>query len=114
MRICVFGAGAIGGHMAARLAAAGHTVSVVARGRNLVAMRERGLTLRTGGRVIQGNVQASDNPADLGPQDAVLVTTKANALSPAAAGIAALLGQGSVWNCSDPERRDPQYERPKN
>ena len=93
MRICVFGAGAIGGHVAARLAAAGHTVSVVARGRNLVAMREGGLTLRTGDRVIRGNVQASDNPADLGPQDAVFVTTKANALSPAAAAIAALPGR---------------------
>ncbi len=91
MRICVFGAGAVGGHMAARLAAAGHTVSVMARGPNLSAMRERGLTLRTGDRVIRGRVQASDNPADLGPQDAVLVTTKANAVSPAAMAIAALL-----------------------
>jgi 2-dehydropantoate 2-reductase len=91
MRICVFGAGAIGGHMAARLAAAGHAISVVARGPNLVATRERGLTLRTGDRTIQGKVQASDNPADLGPQDAVLVTTKANALSPSAAAIATLL-----------------------
>jgi 2-dehydropantoate 2-reductase len=91
MRICVFGAGAIGGHMAARLAAAGHEISVVARGPNLAVMRERGITLRTGDREIRGTVRATDNAAELGPQDAVLVTAKANALSPAAEAIAVLL-----------------------
>lgn len=93
MRICVFGAGAVGGHMAARLAAAGHQVSVVARGAHLAAMRERGITLHTADRVIHGDVRASDDPAELGPQDAVLVTAKANALSPAADAIATLLGR---------------------
>jgi len=92
MRLCVFGAGAIGGHMAARLSSAGHQVCVVARGANLAAMRDKGITLRAGDRVIHGPVRASDNPADLGPQDAVLVTAKATALSPAADAIGALLG----------------------
>lgn len=92
MRICVFGAGAIGGHMAARLAGAGHDVSVVARGPNLAAMRTRGITLRTGEREIAGKVRATGNAAEIGPQDAVLVTAKANALSAAADAIAALLG----------------------
>jgi 2-dehydropantoate 2-reductase len=92
MRICVFGAGAVGGHMAARLAAVGHDLSVVARGPNLAAIRERGIKLLTGGREIRQDVRASDDPADLGSQDAVLVTAKANALSPAAAAIATLLG----------------------
>lgn len=92
MRLCIFGAGAIGGHMAARLSAAGHQVCVVARGANLAATRDKGITLRTGDRTIHGRVQASDNPADLGPQDAVLVTAKANALSPAADAIRVLMG----------------------
>jgi len=46
-RICVYGAGAIGAHLAARLAAAGAEVSVIARGAHLAAMRARGITLRT-------------------------------------------------------------------
>ncbi|MDP1964633.1 MAG: 2-dehydropantoate 2-reductase N-terminal domain-containing protein, partial [Reyranella sp.] len=68
MRICVFGAGAIGGNFAARLAEAGNEVSVVARGAHLDAIRARGLTLLTGDRKIVAPVRASDRPADLGPQ----------------------------------------------
>ena len=52
MRICVFGAGAIGGNFAARLAAAGNDVSVIVRGAHLDAIRQRGLTLLTGERKI--------------------------------------------------------------
>jgi 2-dehydropantoate 2-reductase len=85
MRICVFGAGAIGGHLAAKLAAAGHEVSVVARGANLEGLRQRGITLHAGegaeARRIHGRVRASDKPAELGAQDAVFVTTKATALA---------------------------------
>jgi 2-dehydropantoate 2-reductase len=84
-RICIFGAGAIGGHLAARFAAAGHDVAAVARGANLDALRERGIALREGtapdARTIGGRLRASDRAADLGPQDAVLVTTKATALA---------------------------------
>jgi 2-dehydropantoate 2-reductase len=93
MRIGVFGAGAVGGHVAARLAEAGHDVSVVARGAHLAAMRERGITLRLVDRVVQGRVRASDDPAALGPQDVVLTTAKANALPAAADAIAHLLGR---------------------
>src|SRR5882757_9654036 len=78
MRICVFGAGSIGGNFATRLAAAGNDVSVVARGKHLEAIRARGLTLLTGDRGLVAPVRASDRPADLGPQDAVLVTMKAS------------------------------------
>ena len=78
MRICVFGAGAIGGNFATRLAAAGNDVSVVARGAHLDAIRARGLTLLTGDKRIVAPVKASDRPADLGPQDVVLVTMKAS------------------------------------
>src|SRR5260370_12758725 len=78
MRICVSGAGAIGGNFATRLAAAGNEVSMVARGAHLEAIRARGLTLLAGDKKIVAPVQASDRPADLGPQDAVLVTMKAS------------------------------------
>ncbi len=91
MRICVFGAGAIGGHIAARLAKAGAEVSVVARGVHLAAIRERGLLLRAADGEHLSHPKASDNPADLGPQDAVLVCTKTPALPEVAKKIAPLL-----------------------
>jgi len=81
MRICVYGAGAVGGHLAARLAAAGEEVSVIARGAQLAAVRERGIILLHGGERITGKVRAAEDPASLGPQDLVIVTLKANALS---------------------------------
>ncbi|HUN69799.1 MAG TPA: 2-dehydropantoate 2-reductase [Burkholderiales bacterium] len=92
MRICVFGAGAVGGHLAAKFAAAGHEVSVVARGANLQGIRENGIALREGARTIAGRVRASDRAADLGPQDAVFVTTKATGLAAIADAAAPLAG----------------------
>jgi 2-dehydropantoate 2-reductase len=88
VRICVFGAGAVGGHLAARFAAAGHEVSVVARGGHLAAMRTQGVKLLHGEEVIAGRVRTED----IGPQDAVFVTLKANALGSFAAA-APLLGR---------------------
>jgi 2-dehydropantoate 2-reductase len=93
MRICVYGAGAVGGHLAAKLSAAGNEVSVVARGPNLLALQTKGVRLRHGEREIAGRVAASDDPAKLGAQDAVLVTLKANALAAVADGIGPLLGK---------------------
>jgi 2-dehydropantoate 2-reductase len=81
MRICVYGAGAVGGHLAAKLAAAGHEVSVVARGAQLAALRKNGVTLLHGEERIAARVKASEDPAALGAQDLVMVTLKANALS---------------------------------
>ena len=81
MRICVFGAGAIGGHIAAKLASAGHDVSAVARGANLAALQAGGIALREGERTIAGPVRASGRAAELGAQDVVFVTTKATALA---------------------------------
>ncbi len=92
MRICVFGAGAIGGNFAARLSAAGNDVSIVVRGRHLEAIRQRGLTLLTGDRKIVAPVKASDRPADLGPQDVVLVTMKASGQAALAESVGPLLG----------------------
>ena len=88
MRICIFGAGAVGGHIAARLAASGHEVSVVARGAHLEAMRTRGVKLLHGDEVIAGRVRTDG----IGVQDAVFVTLKANALGSFAAAAAPLLG----------------------
>src|SRR5262245_12093378 len=92
MKICVFGAGAVGGHIAAKLAAGGHDVSVIARGANLEAMRDKGITLLHGDEVIRGRVKASDSAQDLGLQDFVFVTLKTNALGTFADAAAALLG----------------------
>ncbi|MEZ5668201.1 MAG: 2-dehydropantoate 2-reductase [Alphaproteobacteria bacterium] len=92
MRICVFGAGAVGGHFATRLAAAGHDVCVVVRGDTLAAVRANGLTLRAGGDEIRARVRASDRAAELGPQDLVICTTKSMGLAGFAAQAADLLG----------------------
>jgi 2-dehydropantoate 2-reductase len=64
----------------------------VARGANLLALQTNGIRLRHGEREIAGALRASDEPAQLGRQDAVIVTLKANALGAAAGGIGALLG----------------------
>jgi 2-dehydropantoate 2-reductase len=78
VRICVYGAGAIGGLLAARLAKAGVETSLVARGPHLAAMRERGLTLRTDAETFTVRPRATDDPAELGAQDYVVVTLKAH------------------------------------
>jgi 2-dehydropantoate 2-reductase len=92
VRVCVFGAGAIGGHLAGRLAKGGAEVSVVARGAHLAAIRAHGLTVRATDGEIHATLAASDDPAALGQQDAVIVTVKAPALPAVAAGIGPLLG----------------------
>lgn len=92
MRVCVYGAGAIGGHLAARLAKGGADVSVIARGAHLEAIRANGLTIQAPAETFTAKVAASATPAELGKQDAVLVTVKSPALPSVAAGIAPLLG----------------------
>lgn len=96
MRICVYGAGAVGGHLAAKLAAGGHEVSVVARGANLLGLQTKGLVLRHGDREITGPLRAAGDPRELGPQDAVIVALKANALGAIGASIGALLRPGTA------------------
>ena len=78
MRICVYGAGAIGGLMGARLARAGADVSLIARGPHLAAMRESGLTLRSAEETFTVHPRVTDDPATLGPQDYVVITLKAH------------------------------------
>ena len=117
MRICVFGAGAVGGHLAARLAAAGHEVSVLARGAHLEAMRARGVTLLHGDEIIAGPVRTAERIEGIGGQDAVFVTLKANALGSFADAAGPLLGgdtpvvfaQNGIpwWYAQSPGSLDP-------
>ena len=93
MKICVYGAGAVGGLMAAWLARAGHEVSAVARGAALDAIRRAGLRVRSKGSTESFRIRAESDPAKLGAQDYVLVTVKAQSLAGVAAGIAPLLGK---------------------
>jgi 2-dehydropantoate 2-reductase len=117
MRICVYGAGAVGGHIAARLSASGSDVSAVARGPHLQKIRTDGIKLIRGEATIVAKVKAAENPAALGTQDFVLVTLKANALGAFAAGCAPLLGRDTAvvfvqngipwWYGREIERLDP-------
>src|SRR3954471_9473812 len=124
MRICIYGAGAIGGHLAAKLAASGHDVSVVARGANLQDVRKNGFKLVHGDRIIAGPVRAAENPAELGPQELVIVTLKASGLSAFARNCAPLLQRETAvvfaqngiprWyaSCLSPARpRPPELSR---
>ncbi len=92
MRICVYGAGAIGGLLGARLAAAGAEVSLIARGPHLAAMRERGLELRTPEGSILTHPRATSDAAELGPQDYVIVALKAHSVPAAVPAMQPLLG----------------------
>jgi 2-dehydropantoate 2-reductase len=99
LRIAIFGAGAIGGLLGARLAASGADVSLVARGPHLAAMRERGLELRAGGTSIITRPRVADNAAELGPQDFVVITLKAHSVAPAVPAMKPLFGPDTavVW-----------------
>ena len=81
-RICVFGAGAIGGYVGARLAMKGEAdVSLVARGAHLAAMKANGLTLKQGGETQVVHPTVTDDPKQLGPQDFIILTLKAHGLA---------------------------------
>jgi len=97
MKVCIYGAGAIGGFIGTRLAAAGRcTISAVARGATLDSLRQHGWRLRQGGALIQAPVAASANPADLGAQDLVVIAVKGPALADVARRITPLLGASTV------------------
>ena len=81
-KICIFGAGAIGGYVGARLAMKGEAdVSLVARGAHLAAMKANGLTLRQAGETHVLHPKVTDTPAELGPQDFIILTLKAHSLA---------------------------------
>jgi 2-dehydropantoate 2-reductase len=100
MKVCIFGAGAIGGTLAVGLARVpGVEVSVIARGAHLAAIRERGLTLIRDGEETTARVQASDDPAAIGPVDVVFNCLKAHQAWQSAEVMAPLLGPGTAVVC---------------
>lgn len=80
-KICIFGAGAIGGYLAACLHDAGADVSLIARGPHLNAIKENGLKLEINGEIRSFKLNASDNPADFGRQDYVIIALKAHGIT---------------------------------
>jgi 2-dehydropantoate 2-reductase len=92
MKICIFGAGAIGGYMGAKLAQAGADVSLVARGPHLAAMQAQWPAADRGRAETTVDVTASDDPAELGPQDYVIVTLKAHSVPPVVSKMQPLIG----------------------
>ena len=99
MKVCIYGAGAIGGWIGVHLAQTGHAVSVVARGATLEALKKNGLQCvpsQAAAARLKADVKVSANPADLGPQDLVIVAVKAPAMADVAKGIAPLLGPNTM------------------
>ena len=96
MKIAVVGLGAVGGLIAARLAAAGHEVSALTRGATLAAVRSQGLRLTAGGQETSVAINASDDARALGAQELVVVALKGQALADAGASMQPLLGPQTV------------------
>lgn len=92
MKVCVYGCGAIGGLLAARLAQTGAAVSVIARGGQLEAIRARGLTLIDDESEHQALVIPAEDPTSIGPQDLVILAMKAHTVTDVAPKIFSLLG----------------------
>jgi 2-dehydropantoate 2-reductase len=97
MKVCIYGAGAIGGFIGTRLAAAGEcSVSAVARGATLQSLRQHGWRLRQPGGALQVPAVASEDPGELGAMDLVVVAVKAPALAEVALAIGPLLGRHTM------------------
>lgn len=92
MKICIYGAGAIGGFLGSRLSSRGHQTSALARGKTLAALRAHGWRLQTEAGVASYPVRAAADAAELGPQDLVIVAVKGHAIPAVAKAIAPLLG----------------------
>jgi 2-dehydropantoate 2-reductase len=96
MKVCIYGAGAIGGWLGVKLAQAGCELGVVARGATLQALQSHGLRLQQAGATLSVPAQASSAPADLGVQDLVVVAVKAPAMADVARAIRPLLGPDTI------------------
>ena len=92
MKLCIYGAGAIGSYLGAALVEAGCDVSLIARGPHLEALKKNGLTLEIDGAARRIEIPCTDDPSTLGPQDYVILTVKAHSVAPAVDKIATLLG----------------------
>ncbi len=97
MKVCIVGAGAIGGFIGTRLARAGQAqVSALARGTTLAALRTQGWRLRMGGELLRAPATASDRAGEFGAQDLVILALKGQALPALAPQLAPLIGPGTV------------------
>jgi len=97
MKVCVVGAGAIGGCLGVRIAEQGHEVSLIARGPHLAAIKKNGLTLRQNGEEIRvRDAFATSDMTKCGPQDVVLLTLKAHQIAPVIDDIKSLFGPDTV------------------
>ncbi len=92
MKICIYGAGAIGGYLGVQLALAGEDVTLIARGPHLEAMKKNGLKLLIGGEEKIAQPRCTDDPSEIGPQDYVIVTLKAPSAAAVAGNLEPLLG----------------------
>jgi 2-dehydropantoate 2-reductase len=98
MRICIVGAGAIGGYLGARLALAGEQVTLIARGAHLEAIKRQGLTLQMadGSSEVAAPALATDDMSVAGPQDVVIAAVKAHSLPALAPAMRALYGPNTI------------------
>ncbi len=97
MKVCVVGAGAIGGYLGVRIAQQGHEVSLIARGPHLAAIKEKGLTLcQDGAETCVRDVFATDDMTECGPQDVVLLALKSHQIVPAVDALKTLFGSETV------------------
>jgi len=97
MKVCVVGAGAIGGYMGVQIAAQGHEVSLIARGPHLAAIKANGLTLRKDGQETNvRNVFATSDMTECGSQDIVLLALKAHQIVPVMDDLKTLFGPDTV------------------
>jgi 2-dehydropantoate 2-reductase len=96
MKVCIYGTGAIGGFVGARLASQGHDMSVVARSATMAAVRSHGLRLQLKDQLLAARVRAESDPAALGPQDLVVIAVKAPSLREVAERIPPLIGSGTI------------------
>jgi 2-dehydropantoate 2-reductase len=98
MKICIVGAGAIGGFLGAKLALAGEEVTLIARGPHLAAIQRDGLRLISdeGAEAVVGGIHATSDIAEAGPQDAVFLTLKAHGVPAIAPAMAALYDDGTM------------------
>ena len=97
MKVCIVGAGAIGGYMAVRIANAGHDVSVIARGPHLAAIKARGMKLiEENDEFVAENLTATEFVGELGPMDVVLLALKAHQIAPIVNDMSVLFGPNTV------------------
>lgn len=96
MKVCIYGAGAIGAHVGVLMKLAGVDVSLIARGAHLEAIKQNGLKLLIGGEEKVAKMPASNNPADLGPQDYVIVALKSHQAWEAAEQMKPLFGPNTA------------------